>query len=115
MHAVAPPVHAPIYDRRGNREGSLRVIGLTKAEQGAFWVIFFRGAETHSRSVLKAVSWRTLGTLDTFAISWFMTGRVEVAGSIAGMEIVTKIAWYYLHERIWAIIPWGRRQYDRMA
>jgi uncharacterized membrane protein len=74
-------------------------------------VTLFRGAETHTRSVLKAVSWRTLGTLDTFAISWFMTGRVEIAGSIAGMEIV----WYYLHERIWAIIPWGRRHYDRIA
>jgi uncharacterized membrane protein len=81
----------------------------------ALRVTFFRGAETHSRSVLKAVSWRTLGTLDTFAISWFMTGRVAVAGSIAGMEVVTKIAWYYLHERIWAVVPWGRRQYDRIA
>jgi uncharacterized membrane protein len=95
--------------------GNLRVIDSTDAEQGAFQVTFFRGAETHSRSVLKAVSWRTLGTLDTFAISWFMTGRATVAGSIAGMEIVTKVAWYYLHERVWAIIPWGRRQYDRMA
>jgi len=46
-----------------------------------------------------------MGTLDTFAISWFMTGRVEIAGSIAGLEVVTKIAWYYLHERVWA----GRR------
>ena len=37
----------------------------------------------------------TLGTLDTFAISWFFTGEVEEpAGSIAGFEIVTKIAWY---------------------
>jgi uncharacterized membrane protein len=69
----------------------------------------FRGAETHIRSVLKAVSWRTLGTLDTFAISWFFTGRVEIAGSIAGLEIITKIAWYYLHERVWAAIAWGRR------
>jgi uncharacterized membrane protein len=75
-------------------------------------VIFFRGAETHSRSALKAISWRTLGTLDTFAISWFFTGRVEIAGSIAGVEIVTKIAWYYLHERVWAAIPWGRRRLD---
>src|ERR1700731_1373537 len=74
-------------------------------------VILFRGAETHTRSILKAVSWRTLGTLDTFAISWFFTGRVEVAGSIAGVEIVTKIAWYYLHERVWAAIPWGRRRH----
>jgi uncharacterized membrane protein len=50
-----------------------------------------------------------LGTLDTFAISWLFTGRIEVAGSIAGLEIITKIAWYYLHERIWAAIRWGRR------
>jgi uncharacterized membrane protein len=50
-----------------------------------------------------------LGTLDTFAISWFMTGRVEIAGSIAALEVATKIAWYYLHERIWAAISWGRR------
>jgi uncharacterized membrane protein len=71
--------------------------------------VLFRGTETHTRSVLKAVSWRTLGTLDTFAISWFMTGRVEIAGSIAGLEVITKIAWYYLHERVWSVIPWGHR------
>jgi uncharacterized membrane protein len=73
-------------------------------------VVLFRGAETHARSVLKALSWRALGTLDTFAISWLLTGRVEIAGSIAGLEIITKIAWYYLHERIWAAIHWGRRR-----
>jgi uncharacterized membrane protein len=70
-------------------------------------VILILGAETHARSVLKAVSWRTLGTLDTFAISWLLTGRAEIAGSIAGIEIITKIAWYYLHERIW------RREFGR--
>jgi uncharacterized membrane protein len=78
---------------------------------GAHRVIFFRGAETHARSVLKAVSWRTLGTLDTFAISWLLTGRVEIAGSIAGLEIATKLLWYYLHERVWGAIRWGRRHH----
>jgi uncharacterized membrane protein len=73
-------------------------------------VILFRGKETHARSVLKALSWRTLGTLDTFAISWFMTDKIEIAGSIAGLEVITKIAWYYLHERVWAAVEWGRRQ-----
>ena len=68
-----------------------------------------RRAETHARSGLKAVSWRTLGTLDTFAISWFLTGKLELAGLIAGLEFITKIAWYYLHEQIWATISWGRR------
>jgi len=68
-----------------------------------------RGVETHTRSVVKAISWRTLGTLDTFALSWLMTGRVEIAGSIAGLELGTKIAWYYLHERVWASVRWGIR------
>ena len=92
----------------GHAEGA-GVLGSGVVKQGASRVGSFRGAETHTRSVLKAVSWRTMGTLDTFAISWLMTGKVEIAGSIAGLEVVTKIAWYYLHERIWAAIPWGRR------
>jgi len=89
---------APAHDMSGDRQA-----------KEASRVGPLRGAETHTRSVLKAVSWRTLGTLDTFAISWFMTGKVVIAGSIAGLEIITKIAWYYLHERIWAAISWGRR------
>jgi uncharacterized membrane protein len=48
--------------------------------------------------------WRTLGTIDTFAISWFMTGKLEVAGSIAVLEVATRIVWYYFYERIWAAI-----------
>jgi uncharacterized membrane protein len=72
-------------------------------------VVLFQGVETHTRSILKAVSWRTLGTLDTFVISWFLTGKLELAGSIAGLEFITKIAWFYLHERVWAAVAWGRR------
>jgi uncharacterized membrane protein len=37
---------------------------------------------------------------------------VEIAGSIAGVEIMTKIAWYYVHERVWGAIPWGLRRID---
>jgi uncharacterized membrane protein len=37
-----------------------------------------------------------------------MTGRVEIAGSIAGLEVITEIAWYYLHERGWAAILLGQ-------
>ena len=67
---------------------------------------------THARSLLKAVSWRTLGTLDTFVISLLMTRRLDVAGSIAGLELGTKIAWYYLHERVWATVRWGFRDHQ---
>jgi uncharacterized membrane protein len=68
-----------------------------------------RSREGHVRSFIKAVSWRTVGTLDTFVISYFVTGKVSIAGSIASIEVITKILIYYLHERAWTMIPWGRR------
>jgi uncharacterized membrane protein len=71
-------------------------------------VKFLNSGEAHSRSLMKAVSWRTTGTIDTFIISFIVTGKVGVAGTIASVEVITKIALYYLHERVWAVIPWGR-------
>ncbi len=68
-----------------------------------------RDREGHGRSFIKAVSWRTVGTIDTFVISFFVTGKVSIAGGIASIEVVTKILIYYLHERAWSMIPWGRR------
>ena len=68
-----------------------------------------RGHEGHGRSLIKAVSWRTVGTIDTFIISFFITGKASIAGGIAAVEVVTKIMIYYLHERVWAMVPWGRR------
>ena len=65
--------------------------------------------EGHHRSLAKAVSWRMTGSIDTFVISFILTGHAGVAGSIAGTEVVTKILLYYFHERIWARVPWGRK------
>jgi uncharacterized membrane protein len=65
------------------------------------------GREGHGRSIAKAVSWRITGSIDTFIISFFVTGKMNLAGTIAAVEVVTKIAIYYLHERVWAAIPWG--------
>jgi uncharacterized membrane protein len=67
-----------------------------------------RAREAHSRSLLKAVSWRITGTLDTFIISFIVTGRATIAGSIAATELLTKVALYYGHERAWSAIHWGR-------
>jgi uncharacterized membrane protein len=64
--------------------------------------------EARSRSLLKAMSWRLTGTLDTFIISFIVTGKFTIAGSIAAIELATKITLYYGHERVWARIRWGR-------
>ena len=68
-----------------------------------------RWTETHSRSLAKAVSWRATGSIDTFIVAFVITGNPKIAGSVAVTEIVTKILIYYLHERVWAFIPWGKR------
>jgi uncharacterized membrane protein len=65
---------------------------------------------SHLRSVLKGVSWRVVGTLDTIFIAFFITGKPLSALTIGGFEVFTKIAFFYLHERIWARIAWGRRK-----
>lgn len=68
-----------------------------------------RSQEAHTRSLAKAVSWRATGSLDTFLLSWLITGSVKFAGGIAATELITKIVLYYLHERAWSLVPWGRR------
>lgn len=60
--------------------------------------------ETHFRSLAKAVSWRITGTIDTFLVSWFVTGTATLAAGIAFTEVITKVFLYYVHERIWSKI-----------
>lgn len=72
-------------------------------------VRLLRGRESHTRSVAKAVSWRATGSLDTFLLSYVITGNPVFAGSIAVTEIATKIVLYYLHERVWSLVPWGKK------
>lgn len=72
--------------------------------------MLLRAPEAHSRSFVKAVSWRILGSLDTFVVSYFVTGHLVFAASIASVESLTKIVLFYLHERVWARVPWGRNR-----
>ena len=65
-------------------------------------------SEIRKRSLLKAVSWRAIGTLDTIIISYILTGSVKVATSIGGLELITKMILFYGHERAWEKISWGK-------
>jgi uncharacterized membrane protein len=71
--------------------------------------------DSHARSVAKAISWRITGTVDTFVISWLITGRAATAGSIAATEVLTKVVLFYLHERGWNLIRWGRSVVEEQA
>lgn len=75
-------------------------------------MFLFNGKDKHGRSFAKAVSWRALGSIDTFLLSLFFTGNIAAAGAIASTEVVTKIALYYFHERAWAHFNWGLPKSD---
>lgn len=62
------------------------------------------------RSLVKGISWRLVGTADTFFISWLILGDVKTAAPIALTEVATKIILYFIHERIWNRINWGRKK-----
>lgn len=59
------------------------------------------------RSVAKTISWRTVGTLDTIIISYFITGNLVMAASIGSIEVITKMILYYFHERVWNRLKFG--------
>lgn len=61
------------------------------------------------RSIVKAISWRVIGTIDTMIISWFITGELSMALSIGSIEVITKMVLYYGHERIWNLIKWRKQ------
>lgn len=69
--------------------------------------------ERWSRSVVKAISWRLLGTLDTIMIAFFITDEVSQALSIGLIEWITKIILYFFHERLWNRIQWGRTTHSK--
>ena len=62
-----------------------------------------------TRSILKAVSWRIVGTLDTMALGWIITGSPLMGLKIGGLELITKFVLYYFHERIWLQSKFGTK------
>jgi uncharacterized membrane protein len=53
------------------------------------------------RHVLKTITWRIVGTIDTIVLSWIITGDFKLGLKIGGVEVITKMILYYLHERVW--------------
>jgi len=60
------------------------------------------------RSLLKTISWRVIGTLDTVLISYIVTGGIDKALAIGGVELISKMILYFFHERAWNKINIGK-------
>jgi uncharacterized membrane protein len=67
--------------------------------------------EAHTRTIVKAVSWRAIATLTTMIIVFLFTRKFILTLGVGLAEVTAKIAFYYLHERIWSRISWGRSKH----
>lgn len=65
--------------------------------------------EQKRRSIVKAITWRITGTIDTFLLAWIITGKPAIALTLSSVEVITKMILYYLHERTWTRISFGRK------
>ena len=64
--------------------------------------------ESNARSIAKAVSYRLLGSATTGLILYVLTGRGTLSLIGSALDIVLKIGAYFVHERIWNHITFGR-------
>ncbi len=66
--------------------------------------------ETHFRSIVKAITWRTGGTIVTFAVAWVLVGNLDTAARIGILDTALKIGAFYVHERLWHHINFGKQK-----
>ena len=65
-------------------------------------------SDTTRRSVIKTISWRITGSSATFLIAYLISGNMSIASTIAVIQLTANTIMYYIHERIWNKIRWGR-------
>ncbi len=64
--------------------------------------------ESHVRTIMKALSWRFFATLITFSVAWAVTGELAFAAEIGIADTIIKLGAYYLHERGWIHVGFGK-------
>ena len=53
------------------------------------------------RHILKTITWRVIGTIDTMLLGWLISGDPMIGLKVGGLELITKMILYYIHERAW--------------
>jgi uncharacterized membrane protein len=66
--------------------------------------------ESNSRSIAKAISYRLLGSMVTGLIVYFFSGDAKISAGVGAIDVVAKIGLYFLHERMWNYISFGRQR-----
>ena len=67
--------------------------------------------DAHHRSILKALSWRVLASISTMLIVFAFTRKIALSAGVGAVEVIVKLALYYVHERIWGCIGIGQNKH----
>jgi uncharacterized membrane protein len=65
--------------------------------------------DKHERSLAKTISWRITATVTTMLLVFIFTGQLILSLSVGVIEVIVKMIFYYLHERAWNGVSWGKR------
>ena len=68
--------------------------------------------DSRTRSLVKALTWRGVALTVTATVAWIATGELEMAAAIGAADEAIKFVLYYLHERVWGQVAFGRPQED---
>lgn len=65
------------------------------------------------RHIAKSLTWRFIGTIDTFIFAWIITGDLGEGLNLSGITTFTKLVWYYIHERLWfkSFVPESKKRH----
>ena len=69
---------------------------------------------SRKRHILKTITWRVIGTLDTMLLGWIVTGSALIGLKISAIELVTKMLLYYFHERLWYRFNFGIKNRNKL-
>jgi len=64
--------------------------------------------DSNRRSLAKTLTWRITGSASTFTIAYMVTGSFGISSLVAAIQMCVNTVLYWLHERAWARVLWGR-------
>lgn len=70
-------------------------------------------SEKPQRAAIKSVTWKIIATLITLFTLYFFTREISISIKITIAEAVLGLVFFYIHERIWNRIGWGKTRDDK--
>jgi uncharacterized membrane protein len=61
------------------------------------------------RTITKMISWRIIVNFSNFLVPYFVTGSLGKAATFFTIAVVINMMLFYLHERCWNRIAWGKK------